>query len=88
MDPNNEESQEEVAVREPDSQWMDLTRQMLHVRQLLSQLEPSSEGASGLGNRPGLSLPTLVVVGSQSSGKTSLVEALVGQQFLPKYRFT
>ena len=82
-----DEDSSEVAVREPDGQWMDLTRQMLQVRQLLSQLAEDEEGSQGeyIGDQPGLALPTLVVIGSQSSGKTSLVEALVGQHFLPKY---
>lgn len=29
-------------------------------------------------------LPQLVVVGSQSSGKSSVIEALVGRDFLPR----
>lgn len=31
-----------------------------------------------------LSLPSIVVIGSQSSGKSSLLEAIVGHEFLPK----
>jgi len=32
-----------------------------------------------------LKLPSIVVIGSQSSGKSSVLEAIVGQEFLPKY---
>lgn len=31
-----------------------------------------------------LKLPSLVVIGSQSSGKSSVLEAIVGHEFLPK----
>lgn len=31
-----------------------------------------------------LDLPQIVVVGSQSSGKSSVLEALVGRDFLPR----
>lgn len=31
-----------------------------------------------------LELPQIVVVGSQSSGKSSVIEALVGRDFLPR----
>lgn len=32
-----------------------------------------------------ISLPSIVVIGSQSSGKSSVLESIVGQEFLPKY---
>src|SRR5271156_2075663 len=35
-------------------------------------------------NSPGLSLPQLVVIGSQSSGKSSVLEHIVGRDFLPR----
>lgn len=31
-----------------------------------------------------LKLPSIVVIGSQSSGKSSVLEAIVGHEFLPK----
>ena len=31
-----------------------------------------------------LKLPSIVVIGSQSSGKSSVLEAIVGKEFLPK----
>jgi len=35
-----------------------------------------------------LKLPSIVVIGSQSSGKSSVLEAIVGHEFLPKYAQT
>jgi dynamin 1-like protein len=32
----------------------------------------------------GLDLPQIIVVGSQSSGKSSVLEAIVGRDFLPR----
>ncbi|XP_048492322.1 dynamin-related protein 3A isoform X2 [Beta vulgaris subsp. vulgaris] len=37
-----------------------------------------------LGSTPGFDLPQVAVVGSQSSGKSSVLEALVGRDFLPR----
>ena len=34
--------------------------------------------------QPPLDLPQIVAIGAQSSGKTSVVEALVGKDFLPR----
>ena len=31
-----------------------------------------------------LKLPSIIVIGSQSSGKSSVLEAIVGKEFLPK----
>lgn len=39
---------------------------------------------SSLSDDSGIKLPSIVVIGSQSSGKSSLLEALVGHEFLPK----
>ncbi|KAL2911631.1 mitochondrial dynamin GTPase Msp1 [Polyrhizophydium stewartii] len=52
-----------------------LTRKLIEIRQLLKSVD-SGPGA--------LTLPSIVVVGSQSSGKSSVLEAIVGQEFLPK----
>src|ERR1700710_2166153 len=35
-------------------------------------------------NSPALTLPQLVVIGSQSSGKSSVLENIVGRDFLPR----
>lgn len=39
--------------------------------------------ATGSGNP--LDLPQIVVIGSQSSGKSSVLENVVGKDFLPRY---
>jgi len=38
-----------------------------------------------LGQTTALDLPQIVVVGGQSSGKSSVLEAIVGRSFLPRY---
>jgi replication fork clamp-binding protein CrfC len=57
-----------------DDQMMVLTKKMIEVRNLLQKV-----GQSGT-----LNLPSIVVIGSQSSGKSSVLEAIVGHEFLPK----
>jgi GTP-binding protein EngB required for normal cell division len=50
-----------------------LIKRMIEVRNLLKIADSST-----------LTLPTIVVIGSQSSGKSSVLEAIVGREFLPK----
>lgn len=57
-----------------DDQMMLLTRKMIEIRNILQTV-----GQSG-----SLTLPSIVVIGSQSSGKSSVLEAIVGHEFLPK----
>ncbi|TDZ35147.1 Protein msp1 [Colletotrichum trifolii] len=57
-----------------DDQMMILTKKMIEIRSMLQQVGQSSA----------LTLPSIVVIGSQSSGKSSVLEALVGHEFLPK----
>lgn len=57
-----------------DDQMMLLTRKMIEIRSILQKV-----GQGGT-----LSLPSIVVIGSQSSGKSSVLEAIVGHEFLPK----
>ncbi|ODV88862.1 hypothetical protein CANCADRAFT_27617 [Tortispora caseinolytica NRRL Y-17796] len=57
-----------------DQQIMILTRKMIEIRSILSQIDQADT----------LRLPSIVVVGSQSSGKSSVLEAIVGHEFLPK----
>lgn len=57
-----------------DDQMMVLTRKMIEIRNILQTV-----GQSG-----SLTLPSIVVIGSQSSGKSSVLEAIVGHEFLPK----
>lgn len=57
-----------------EDQMMVLTKKMIEIRSILQTL-----------NQPNtLTLPSIVVIGSQSSGKSSVLEALVGHEFLPK----
>ncbi|CAL5871141.1 uncharacterized protein PFLUO_LOCUS5387 [Penicillium psychrofluorescens] len=57
-----------------DDQMMLLTRKMIEIRNILQTVGQSST----------LTLPSIVVIGSQSSGKSSVLEAIVGHEFLPK----
>lgn len=57
-----------------DEQMMMLTRKMIEIRGLLQTV----------GQSESLTLPSIVVIGSQSSGKSSVLEAIVGHEFLPK----
>ncbi|KUI71507.1 Protein msp1, mitochondrial [Cytospora mali] len=57
-----------------DDQMMVLTKKMIEIRNILSKV-----GQMGV-----LTLPSIVVIGSQSSGKSSVLEAIVGHEFLPK----
>lgn len=58
-----------------DDEMLNLTRQMIEIRNILTRVDSQSDT---------LKLPSIVVVGSQSSGKSSVLEAIVGQEFLPK----
>ncbi|KAI1746264.1 mitochondrial dynamin GTPase [Xylaria scruposa] len=57
-----------------DDQMMVLTKKMIEIRNILARIGQSST----------LTLPSIVVIGSQSSGKSSVLEAIVGHEFLPK----
>lgn len=81
-----EEDDEETLVEEDDDEdieaeraqtdegMLTLTRQMIEIRNLLASIDHSDA----------LRLPQIVVIGSQSSGKSSVLEAIVGHEFLPK----
>ncbi|SCZ93421.1 BZ3500_MvSof-1268-A1-R1_Chr6-3g08649 [Microbotryum saponariae] len=51
-----------------------LTRRLIEIRSILLSI----------GEDEALTLPSIVVIGSQSSGKSSVLEAIVGREFLPK----
>ncbi|KZZ89917.1 Dynamin, GTPase domain protein [Moelleriella libera RCEF 2490] len=70
-DEDDSHVEEEVAN---DDQMMVLTRKMIEIRSILQKVGQSTS----------LTLPSIVVIGSQSSGKSSVLEAIVGHQFLPK----
>lgn len=57
-----------------DDQMMVLTKKMIEIRSILQTIGQSNA----------LILPSIVVIGSQSSGKSSVLEAIVGHEFLPK----
>ncbi|KZF26752.1 protein MGM1, mitochondrial precursor [Xylona heveae TC161] len=57
-----------------DDQMMMLTKKMIEIRNMLQTIGQSDT----------LTLPSIVVIGSQSSGKSSVLEAIVGHEFLPK----
>eukprot|EP00842_Homolaphlyctis_polyrhiza_P005577 jgi/Hompol1/601/HPOL_002544-RA len=52
-----------------------LTSKLIEIRNLLKSIDTGTSA---------LTLPSIVVVGSQSSGKSSVLEAVVGHEFLPK----
>ena len=56
-------------------EMLNLTKQMIEIRSILSKIDSTSSH---------LTLPSIVVIGSQSSGKSSVLEAIVGKDFLPK----
>jgi dynamin-like GTPase MGM1, mitochondrial len=53
---------------------MHLTRKLIEIRSMLLGIDQSDA----------LKLPSIVVIGSQSSGKSSVLETIVGHEFLPK----
>ncbi|KAJ8509138.1 hypothetical protein ONZ45_g8655 [Pleurotus djamor] len=53
---------------------MNLTKKLIEIRSMLLSIDQSDA----------LKLPSIVVIGSQSSGKSSVLEAIVGHEFLPK----
>lgn len=58
----------------PDNQLMILTKKLIEIRNILLSIDHNES----------LKLPSIVVIGSQSSGKSSVLEAIVGHEFLPK----
>ncbi|KAF2216207.1 hypothetical protein CERZMDRAFT_116342 [Cercospora zeae-maydis SCOH1-5] len=74
LDSEDEEDNRSKDEAARDDQMMLLTRKMIEIRSLLQTVGQSET----------LTLPSIVVVGSQSSGKSSVLEAIVGHEFLPK----
>ncbi|KAI6781245.1 uncharacterized protein J7T54_004018 [Emericellopsis cladophorae] len=71
---SGENDPREVQEVARDDQMMVLTKKMIEIRSILQQV----------GQSESLTLPAIVVIGSQSSGKSSVLEAIVGHEFLPK----
>ena len=76
-DSNNENTESVMpnSANENSNEFSQLIRKMIEVRDVLQ--------AAGLHDKLE-SMPSIVVIGSQSSGKSSVLESLVGHQFLPK----
>src|SRR5579871_116092 len=73
-DENSDEDESNSETIARDEQMMMLTKKMIQIRSLLQTV----------GQSESLTLPSIVVIGSQSSGKSSVLEAIVGHEFLPK----
>ncbi|KAI9837319.1 MAG: hypothetical protein M1819_000393 [Sarea resinae] len=72
VSPEDDDRTDEQGAR--DDQMMMLTKKMIEIRTILQTV----------GQSDALTLPSIVVIGSQSSGKSSVLEAIVGHEFLPK----
>jgi hypothetical protein len=59
---------------DPSNDLMLLTKKLIEIRSILLSIDHDDA----------LRLPSIVVIGSQSSGKSSVLEAIVGHEFLPK----
>ncbi|KAH0847514.1 Protein msp1, mitochondrial [Fonsecaea pedrosoi] len=74
LEQSSEDDERAAAEMARDDQMMVLTRKMIEIRSILNTI----------GQGGALTLPSIVVIGSQSSGKSSVLEAIVGHEFLPK----
>ncbi|KAF1345803.1 P-loop containing nucleoside triphosphate hydrolase protein [Delphinella strobiligena] len=74
LNAEGEEDDRDFEAAARDDQMMLLTRKMIEIRSLLQTVDQADT----------LTLPSIVVIGSQSSGKSSVLEAIVGHEFLPK----
>lgn len=74
LEQSDEEDERTGGEAARDDQMMVLTRKMIEIRSILNTV----------GQGGALTLPSIVVIGSQSSGKSSVLEAIVGHEFLPK----
>lgn len=69
------DSKKELSEEAKQNGLMHLTKKLIEIRGMLLSIDQSDA----------LKLPSIVVIGSQSSGKSSVLEAIVGHEFLPKY---
>lgn len=71
--------QNETGQLEMDPNMGTLIKRMIEVRNLLKIAYSGDSDSNHI-----VPLPTIVVIGSQSSGKSSVLETIVGKDFLPK----
>ena len=71
---SEEKQKEEEQRKGQEHQLLQLTKKLIEIRSVLLSVDQSDA----------LKLPSIVVIGSQSSGKSSVLEAIVGHEFLPK----
>lgn len=69
----DDEEEPDFEHDETDDIMMNLSKQMIELRNMLALIDHDT-----------IRLPLIVVVGSQLLGKSSVLEAIVGQEFLPK----
>ena len=71
-----ESSTQETSSEEPfDTSLLKFGRKLSELRAILRSIDSTGT----------FTLPSIVVIGSQSSGKSSVVESIVGHEFLPKF---
>ncbi|KAE8257055.1 hypothetical protein A4X13_0g2607 [Tilletia indica] len=75
IDQPTSENEDTRPAEDSSHELMMLTRKLIEVRNILKEIDHEDEN---------LTLPSIVVIGSQSSGKSSVLEAIVGHEFLPK----
>ncbi|KAF5359838.1 hypothetical protein D9756_003154 [Leucocoprinus leucothites] len=68
------DSKQDMSEEVRQNGLMHLTKKLIEIRSMLLSIDQSDA----------LKLPSIVVIGSQSSGKSSVLEAIVGHEFLPK----
>lgn len=73
--PSDTRSHNDSSSADQQNGLMNLTKKLIEIRSMLLSIDQSDA----------LKLPSIVVIGSQSSGKSSVLEAVVGHEFLPKY---
>ena len=72
---DSQDKSDGLTLDERQNGLMHLTKKLIEIRSMLLSIDQNDA----------LKLPSIVVIGSQSSGKSSVLEAIVGHQFLPKY---
>lgn len=75
LDDNDDDEVDDDMYDTTQDEMLNLTKQMIEIRSILSKIDSTSSH---------LTLPSIVVIGSQSSGKSSVLESIVGKEFLPK----